>query len=117
MKMTWYNLLKRLAAEFVPARRLVIIAGDSLPKRLPWRNLVLARDGDEDWCVGFRCPCGCKRRVELLLIEEAEPRWCLTVDKNQRPTLSPSVWIQAGCKSHLAISKVEWVMRLTRHVG
>lgn len=108
--MNWYNLLRRLATQFVPARRLIIIAGDSLPKRLPLRHVVLARDSDEDWCVGFRCPCGCKRRIELLLIEEAKPRWSLSVDKNHRPTLSPSVWIQAGCKSHFWLRKgrVEW---------
>jgi len=26
---------------------------------MPRRDLVLAREDDEDWCVGMRCPCGC----------------------------------------------------------
>ena len=34
-----------------PRRGLEIVEGDSLPARLPRRDLVLAREGDEDWCV------------------------------------------------------------------
>jgi hypothetical protein len=87
-----------------------VTEGDSLPKRLPGRNLVLARDGDEDWCVGMRCPCGCGETIELLLIREAKPRWDLLVDPSGRPSLKPSVWLQTGCRSHfwLRRGRVEW---------
>jgi hypothetical protein len=51
-----------------PRRKLRVIAGDSLPPRLPRWDLVLAREETEDWCVGLRCPCGCGRAIELLLI-------------------------------------------------
>jgi hypothetical protein len=43
-------------ARFGPRRRLRVIEGDSLPVRMPLRDLVLARDDGEDWCVGMRCP-------------------------------------------------------------
>lgn len=91
-------------------RRLIVVSGDSLPKELPESDLVLARDEGEDWCVGMKCPCGCGRSLELLLIPEARPRWKLTVDAQGRPSLYPSVWLKDGCKSHFWIKDgvVEW---------
>ncbi|WP_315838659.1 DUF6527 family protein [Bradyrhizobium prioriisuperbiae] len=58
----------------------------------------------------MRCPCGCGETIELLVIQEAEPRWDLLVDGSGRPTLKPSVWIQHGCRSHfwLRCGRVEW---------
>lgn len=92
--------LKSLWWKVVPRRRLQIVQGDSLPERLPRRNLVLARDDDEDWCVGMVCPCGCRQRIELLIIKEAKPRWDISVDDKGRPTLKPSIWLKTGCRSH-----------------
>ena len=93
-----------------PHRRLHIIEGDSLPSRMPRRDLVLARDDGEDWCVGMRCPCGCGHVIELLVVAEAKPRWDVTVDAKCRPTLSPSVWLRKGCRSHfwLRNGRVHW---------
>lgn len=101
---------RKTSDSFGPERLTQIISGDSLPPKLPKRDLVLARDGDEDWCVGMRCPCGCGINLELLVIPEAKPRWDLTIDALQRPTLSPSVWVQRGCQSHfwLRQGRVKW---------
>jgi hypothetical protein len=88
-----------------PDRHIQIIAGDSLPTKLPKRDLVLARDGDEDWCVGMRCPCRCGMKIELLIIPEAKPRWDVSIEAMQRPTLTPSVWVQRGCRSHFFVRK------------
>jgi hypothetical protein len=103
---TWGRARER----FGPRRRLVIIDGDSLPERLPKRDLVLARDGKEDWCVGLNCPCGCGQKIELLVIPEAKPRWDLKTDTKGRPSLRPSVWLQQGCRSHfwLRDGRVQW---------
>jgi len=97
-------------ARFGPARRLVVIEGDSLPRSMPRRDLVLAREDDEDWCVGMRCPCGCGDTIELLVIAEAKPRWDVSADREGRPTLSPSVWRKTGCRSHfwLRHGRVQW---------
>lgn len=106
--------LKKLALRafdaVAPARRLSVVKGDSLPDSLPLRSLVLAREDDEDWCVGLRCPCGCGRKIELLVIKEAKPRWDLKVDAAGRPTITPSVWLRDGCKSHFWIRRgeVQW---------
>lgn len=102
----WRNVLAGLG----PRRRLRIIEGDSLPARMPIRDVVLARDDGEDWCVGMRCPCGCGHVIELLVIAEAKPRWDVSVDIQGRPSLSPSVWLRKGCRSHfwLRNGRVYW---------
>ncbi|HVV41961.1 MAG TPA: DUF6527 family protein [Nitrobacter sp.] len=102
--------LRRAFDRYGPGRGLQIVEGDSLPARLPRRDLVLAREGDEDWCVGMRCPCGCGRTIELLLVKEAKPRWDLHTDPSGRPSLKPSVWLKTGCRSHfwLRRGRVEW---------
>lgn len=93
-----------------PARRLIVIEGDSLPKKLHWRNLVLARDDGDDWSVGMRCPCGCGATIELMVLPEARPRWNVRVDDDARPTLQPSVWKQNGCRSHFWVrdGRIHW---------
>lgn len=95
----------------LPPRVVEVMALDALPARLPSRKMVLAREDDEDWCVVLACPCGCGQRVELPLIREALPRWKLQVDRHGRPTLSPSVWLKAGCRSHFFVrsGKIVWV--------
>jgi hypothetical protein len=102
----WRDLRERIA----PARRVRIIEGDSLPSTLPRRDLILARDDNEDWCVGLRCPCGCSSAIELLVVPEAKPRWDLAIDARGRPSLSPSVWRKTGCRSHfwLRAGRVRW---------
>ena len=101
---------RRTWAGMSPRRRLRVIEGDSLPDRLPRRDIVLSRDGDEDWCVGLRCPCGCGRTIELLVIREAKPRWDVSVDTKGFPSLHPSVWLQKGCGSHfwLRRGRIAW---------
>lgn len=103
--------LLRVLDWILPARTLTILQGDTLPEKFPRRGILLLRDGGEDWCVGLRCPCGCGQRIELPLIQEANPRWKLRVEPDGTPTLSPSVWLQDGCRSHFFVrcGKVEWV--------
>ena len=97
-------------ARISPRRRVLIVEGDSLPERLPLRDLILIRDDGEDWCVGMRCPCGCGDVIELLVVAEAKPRWNVMVDARGYPSLSPSVWRQKGCRSHfwLRHGRISW---------
>jgi len=101
---------RRFKSRVLPARHLNVIEGDSLPGRLPRRDILLARDADEDWCVGMRCPCGCGRTIELLIVQGVAPRWDLRVDPRGRPTLEPSVFLQTGCRSHfwLRRGRIHW---------
>ena len=58
----------------------------------------------------FECPCGCGQKVELALIREANPRWSLRNDLGNHPTLSPSVWLREGCRSHFFVraGRIRW---------
>jgi len=105
--MRWLrNLVERLR----PRRRLIVIEGDSLPPQLPPRDLVVAREDEDDWVAGMRCPCGCGDALEVMLIPEVRPRWKLAVDNRGYPSLHPSVWRKVGCKSHfwLRRGRVIW---------
>jgi hypothetical protein len=109
--MKWPRWILKQVDRLLPGRRVTIVEADTPPQKLPRRNLVLAREDGEDWAVAFRCPCGCGKRLELLLIEEAEPHWSINISKEGNPTLHPSVWLKGGCKSHFWIrnGKVIWV--------
>tara|TARA_R110002020_G_scaffold69730_9_gene181452 strand:- start:25466 stop:25798 length:333 start_codon:yes stop_codon:yes gene_type:complete len=104
---SWF---RRLWDRHGPARRLLVVQGDSLPDGLPSRDIVLVRDDGDDWSVGMRCPCGCGDTIELMVLEEARPRWDITVDSARRPTLHPSVWRKTGCRSHfwLRRGRIHW---------
>lgn len=107
---SWKRKVFEVLEYALPRRRLRVIQGDSLPLKLPRRRVILARDDDENWCVGFLCPCGCGRKIELLLIEEAEPRWTLVSDISAPVTLAPSVWLADGCRSHFFVrgGRIRW---------
>ncbi|WP_245270056.1 DUF6527 family protein [Nitrobacter hamburgensis] len=61
----------------------------------------------------MKCPCGCGRRIELLLLAEARPRWSLTIDSRRRPTLVPSIWLEGECRSHFWVKqgRIVWAER------
>lgn len=94
----------------LPRWRTAILDADVLPAHLPRRRLLVARDGDEWWSAGMRCPCGCGELIELPLIAEADQHWTLVVDRGGHPTLSPSVWRKTGCRSHFWLrgGRVRW---------
>lgn len=102
--------LRNLGERLRPARKLQIHADDSLPPVMPRRDVVVAREGDENWAAGLSCPCGCGDVLELMLIPEARPRWRLTVDPKNRPSLYPSVWRDGRCGAHfwLRDGRVRW---------
>ena len=89
---------------------LVYFQGDELPDALPAHTLVVACEGNELWSAGMICPCGCGRRIELMLLPAVKPRWELRVDSRGLPTLWPSVWASSGCRSHfwLRRGEIEW---------
>jgi hypothetical protein len=105
----WPLWWRRFTEAWSPRRSLKIVESDTLPAQLPFRNLVLAREDSEDWCVGLRCPCGCGQRLEMMLLKEVKPRWDVTLDA-RGVTLHPSVWLRTGCRSHFWVreGKIIW---------
>lgn len=102
----WLKVWSRIA----PARTVSVIEGDEVLLRQRSPNLTLAREGDTDWEVAMRCPCGCGDTLVLQVVPEARPRWDIDIDGKNRPTLHPSVHRTTGCKAHfwLRRGKVVW---------
>lgn len=61
------------------------------------------------WAL-FKCPCGCGHVISLALQKSHKPTWSVRHSNDGRPTLSPSVWQNKGCKSHFWVSdgRVFW---------
>ncbi len=110
MKMLFQRIRNWFRSKFREDWKLKIIDGDSLPERIPKNTLILAREGDEDWCAGMLCPCGCGEVIELMLIPEATPHWRLIAGPDDKPSLKPSVWRITGCRSHFWLRRgnIEW---------
>jgi hypothetical protein len=111
----WFSRLFGRPPEPQPPRReifrtVLFVEGDELPAELPPMRVVVAREGRTLWSAGMACPCGCGRRLEVMLLDSVKPRWDLSVDEKDRPTLHPSVWVADGCRSHFILRKgmIEW---------
>lgn len=91
-------------------RKVVFVEGDELPDILPPFDLVVSREGNTLWSAGLVCPCGCDRRIEVMLLKGVKPRWDLLLDDEGLPTLKPSVWVSDGCRSHFWLRKglIDW---------
>jgi hypothetical protein len=83
---------------------------EELPDRLAKKTLYIAGEGPHLWFVAMICPCGCGEILQMCLLQDARPRWTVSVDSNGVPSLSPSVWRQVGCKSHffLVRGRIQW---------
>src|SRR3984893_10193579 len=102
--------MRNAGAQCIPEAVSCIILNACLRERLPRRNIVLAREDGEDWCVGLRCPCGCGERLEMMMLENVTPRWDIALDKKGRVSLHPSVWRRIGCRSHFLVraGRIVW---------
>ncbi len=86
----YFNLL----LDKILYRSFVLIEGDSLPKLMPIRAIVVVAEDDEFWCVGLKCPCGCGYTIELPVIKEAKPRWDIKINSQNKISLYPSVFLK-----------------------
>ena len=86
------------------------IEGDELPLAFVTRDLYVAREDGDLWSAGLTCPCGCGRRLEIMLLKGVKPRWDLSINAQGLPSLHPSVWVADGCRSHfwLRDGKIDW---------
>jgi hypothetical protein len=81
------------------ARSLLVQAGD----------LSLVRRGSPRWLL-LSCPSGCGEVISLNLDRMTGPAWRF-YRRRRGVSVHPSVWLQAGCRSHFVIwnSHVDWV--------
>ena len=83
---------------------------EELPDRLAKKTLYIAGEGPHLWSVAMICPCGCGEVLQMSLLQDARPRWTVSVDSKGVPSLSPSVWRKVGCKSHFFLvgGRIQW---------
>lgn len=73
--------------------------------------LIVGGPGYKKWAY-LLCPCGCGAVTMLRLSPPtARPRWRVTLDRFNRPSVYPSVWRTEGCRSHywIAAGTLVWV--------
>jgi len=76
---------------------------ENLPVRLMHDTVYVVGDEECVWVAAMLCPCGCSELIQLSLATDACPSWTVTLDGQGIPTLLPSVWRTAGCKSHFIL--------------
>ena len=87
-----------------PAYTIVRVTED--PDELLPQTLYAVGEGGHLWHVVLVCPCSCGATIALNLLPDDSPRWTLH-EHPGGPTLSPSVWRTAGCKSHFILRRGE----------
>lgn len=70
---------------------------------------VVGGRGYQKWAL-FRCPHHKEEIIQLSLMPNRRPRWTITADFLERPTLDPSVRQLAGSYAHFWVrrGKVDW---------
>ncbi|AYL96531.1 DUF6527 family protein [Mucilaginibacter celer] len=74
------------------------------------KNMIYIVGEANEWLITMRCPCGCRRIINLNTLQEAKPCWIYQVEK-RKISLQPSIWGTDGCRSHFIIKNgsIEWV--------
>lgn len=88
----------------------MVVSDHPAPEAMaPGTIYIVGGPGYQKWAV-FRCPRHEDEIIQLSLMPNRRPRWTVTLDFLERPTIHPSVrqldgpyahfWVKAGC--------VEW---------
>ena len=109
---TWLNHLSRRIADHIRRPEYNAMYLEQHPKEQDIERgmiYIVQSRGYPKWAY-LRCPCPKQDVIRLSLLESRTPSWRVTLDKRQRPTLSPSIRQLDGCYSHFWISsgRVQW---------
>ena len=110
----WRDIARRalVATGIIPRPDLVARVMDRhpTPGDLPPGVLVVVQDGDRAKWACLRCPGGCGEKLQLSLSPSRRPRWAVSLDRLDRPSVSPSVHQLNNCQCHFWIKSgtVEW---------
>lgn len=110
----WRDIARQalVAAGIIPRPDLVARVMDShpTPGDLKPGVLVVVQDGDRAKWACLRCPGGCGEKLQLSLNLSRRPRWAVSLDWLQRPSVSPSIHQLNDCRCHFWIKggTVEW---------
>src|SRR6266702_5461468 len=57
------------------------------------------------WSAALLCPCGCQEMIHISLLANDSPSWSIRINRQNEPTLEPSIWRKDGCLSHFFIRR------------
>lgn len=82
------------------------ILDNPIPSEIPKGVLLVVgvKNKYSKWAY-IKCPSDCGDTLMLSLQKGDNPRWRLSIDKNNLPTLHPSIWKTDGCQSHFLLRK------------
>jgi hypothetical protein len=108
------SVARRLLRPWITKNYWRIVRVDELPDVLKQRSLYLIGDG-APWSAALLCPCGCRDVIQLSLLHGDSPRWRLSLDGDELPTLVPSIRRTQGCRSHFFLrhGRVVWSDHVT----
>jgi hypothetical protein len=89
---TWVRRLLEILG-WIPSTQIVAVVTPEYPEpsALPRGVLrIVGAEGYKKWAY-LSCPCGCAAPIMLSLARKRRPRWRLTIDWLDRPTIQPSI--------------------------
>jgi len=106
----WLRNVIRRIHKFITQKTYKVEYWEESPDQLKENVLYLLGERENSWSVIMLCPCGCRSSIQLSLLSMDSPSWRIIKDKNNKISLTPSIWRQRGCKSHFFITenKVKW---------
>jgi hypothetical protein len=109
MKRFFVQLLRRFG---LLSFDLVVIRSENYPSAKsvsPGVVVLVENSGVQKWAC-LRCPKGCDGLISLSLAPNRRPKWEVTTDFWERPTISPSIRQQVQCRCHFWVKAglVEW---------
>lgn len=100
----WLGIIPR------PDLSVRILSDHPAPEHIePGCVYVVGAGGYKKWAY-FRCPADATEIIQLSLMQNRRPRWDVTIDFLNRPTINPSVRQLEGSHAHFWVKKgcVEW---------
>jgi len=94
------HILKRKKIRFN-----AVIVDEHPEKEMIPENLLLIVEEEKKYkkWVYLRCPCGCKELILLSLSKKSYPHWKIKLNRQNIPTIFPSIRRTSGCRSHFWI--------------
>lgn len=112
----WYGSLRRTVRRAL-GRTVLVVVED--PPDLPLDRVLYVVGGAAPWCAVLRCPCRCGATIAVSLVAADRPSWSFAADAAERPTLTPSIHRNVGCRSHffLRSGRIVWAGLPRRNRG
>lgn len=110
IKTVWRILLIWLGIIPQPDLLVRVVSDHPAPESIePGCIYVVGGPGYKKWAY-FRCPADTTEIIQLSLMQNRRPRWDVTIDFLNRPTVNPSVRQLEGSYAHFWVKKgcVEW---------